>query len=83
MLLHALFGGVVLAVLVGLVLGRHARMAGAVFLLAGTGPMTMLWFYERTATGDTSGFGMGATLAAILFIPFGLILLVIGWFRSD
>jgi len=79
-ILTALAIGIVAA----FVLGRFAFRVGVVFLLLGVGPMAALLVYETCfyKTGDTSAYGMLSTIAFILFVPFGLILIAIGALRG-
>ncbi len=85
MLVTYLFLGVVIGGVFGLLLGRFARPVGIVFLTLGLAPMAALYVYETFiyTSGDTSSLGMFATLALILFFPFGLVLTVVGIFRGE
>jgi hypothetical protein len=80
-----LAGSVVVAVIVGAMLGRRAVWVGLAVLLLGLGPMAALWVYETHfyTKGDTSDVGMLATLAALLLGPPGVILVLVGLVKVE
>lgn len=71
--------------MLGFALGRWAILAGIVFLFLGLAPLGGLYVYEAFfyTTGDTSSMGMLSTLMAILFAPFGLVLIVFGLLKGN
>ena len=80
-----LAGSVVVAVIVGGILGRKAVWVGLAVLLVGLGPMVALWVYETHfyTKGDTSDVGMLATLAALLLGPPGIVLVLVGLVKGE
>jgi len=74
--------GIAVGVVIGLLAGRLAKWLGLLCLALGSLPMGFLFLFESQMSGDTSGVGMLATLAAILLVPFGIVVLVVGLLRG-
>ena len=80
-----LLGGVAVAVVVGLALGRYALHAGLALIILGVGPMAALYVYETYfyTSGDTSSYGMLSTIMLLLLTPPGIVLFLLGLLRRD
>ena len=78
-----LAGIILVAVLVGSVLGRFAVPVGFFFIALGVLPMVALFIYSKFfyEGGDPSSMSMLATLIIMTVTPFGFVVLVVGIFR--
>lgn len=78
-----LVAGVFVAVAAAFILGRYALYVGLFALILGIAPMGALYVYERFfyEKGDTSSYGMAATISFLLFVPFGIIATALGAIR--
>ena len=76
---------VVIAIIVGGAMGRLGMILGILVLAGGLLPMVLLAMYESWARtpGDTSSYGMLATITAILAVPAGIGLLLGGAIRRE
>ena len=82
--LELLVGIILVAVLVGAVLGRFAVPVGLFLIAFGVLPMVALSIYESFfyEGGDTSSMGMFSTLVIMTVAPFGFVVMAVGFFRS-
>ena len=77
--------GFIIAIAVGAAMGRYGMILGILVLAVGLLPMGILAVYESSTTtpGDTSSYGMLATITAILAVPAGIGLLLGGAIRRE
>lgn len=73
----------VVAVGVGIALGRFAIPVGLLAVVLGMVPMALLFAFEAYLRkgGDTSSLGMLSTIILMTVTPFGVVLVVVGALR--
>jgi hypothetical protein len=74
---------VLVAVGVGIALGRFAIPVGLLAVVLGAVPMGLLFVFESYLRegGDTSSLGMLSTIILMTVTPFGVVLMVVGTLR--
>ena len=84
-MLTMLFWIVVIALVVGMLFGRYAKWIGILIALFGVGAFAFSFFYETyiKTTGDTSDVGMLCTILLVTCVPLGIVITIVGSFRSD